>query len=127
VVRLAVLGASLIVASCGFINNGPVAHADLVLRIVNLSSAPTTTDWTPAGGKTQSMTVGGCHESAQGLDAGTYAIAVHTGAARADTVITATKMTDGEVTQTILVGADGSINLDGGNGTSVEGCASASP
>jgi hypothetical protein len=95
-----------------FLNSGPVAHADLVLRVVNQSTQSATVHWAPpTSGGASEMIVQGCRESAQGLDAGTYSVDVTSSASHVQTSVVATPTGESEVTKTIAIHADGSIDV----------------
>jgi hypothetical protein len=121
--QLLVLGAlcALLLQGCFALNPGPVAHADLILRVVNRSAAPVVADWT-AGGRTRAMTIGLCTESAQGLDAGTYEVVVTSTSSRATATVTAVATTGSGKTWTALVAPDGSIELDAPQSSEVGAC-----
>ena len=123
-----VLGAlcALFLQGCGVLNPGPVAHADLILRVVNRSAEPVVADWT-ADGRTSAMTIRPCSESAQGLDAETYEVVVTSTSSRATVTVTAVATTGSGKTWTALVASDGSIKPDAPQSTDVGACVAPTP
>ncbi len=121
--RLLALGAlcGLLLQGCLALNPGPVAHADLVLRVVNRSADPVVADWT-AGGRTSTMTIRPCSESAQGVDAGAYGVVVASTSSRATATVTAVATTGSGMTWTALVAPDGSIEPDAPQSSEVGAC-----
>ncbi len=113
-------------ASGCFVNSGPVAHADLVLRVVNQSTQSATVHWAPStSGGASEMIVQGCRESAQGLDAGTYSVDVTSSASHVQTSVVVAATSGPEVTKTIAIHADGSIDVT--PSPSISPCVLASP
>ena len=116
---------ALVMSGC-FLNSGPVAHADLVLRVVNQSTQSATVHWAPpTSGGASEMIVQGCRESAQGLDAGTYSVDVTSSASHVQTSVVVAATSGSEVTKTIAIHADGSIDVT--PSPSISPCVLASP
>jgi hypothetical protein len=71
------------------------------------------------------MIVQGCRESAQGLDAGTYSVDVTSSVSHVQTIVVAAATGGSEVTKTIAIHPDGSIDVTPSASTSP--CVLASP